>query len=75
MTDLEPWKPGDRVIVRLPDKSVTYGPRDIDVPGTVREIDLPGLPPGVAVDLDFEINGARDCYATHRELRREEGGR
>jgi hypothetical protein len=70
----EPWKPGDRVIVRLPDKSlpaVGRGSRQVDVHGTVRAIDLPGLPPGVKVDLDREINGVRDCYATHSELRPE----
>lgn len=71
----KPWQPGDRVIVRLPDKrrgsGIRGGSRDVDVHGTVREIDLPGQPPGVKVDLDREINGVRDCYATHRELRPE----
>ena len=74
MAEPEPWKPGDRVIVRLPDKSLrvgTSGRRQVDVHGTVREVDPPGLRPGVRVDLDREINGVRDCYATHRELRPE----
>lgn len=74
MTD-ESWKPGDRVIVHLPDKSLKRGRAggilEADVHGTVREIDLPGQPPGVKVDLDREINGVRDCYATHGELRPE----
>ncbi len=72
------WKPGDRVIVRLPDKNLRGkwggGFREVDVHGTVREVDLPGQPPGVKVDLDREINGVRDCYATHRELRPEVPG-
>jgi hypothetical protein len=74
MGEQKPWKPGDRVIVRLPDKSppaVGTGSRQVDVHGTVREVDLPGLTPGVKVDLDREINGVRDCYATHGELRPE----
>jgi len=65
----QPWKPGDRVIVRLPHRSTPVC--DIDVCGTVRAVDLPGLPPGVKVDLDEQVNGVRDCYATHRELRSE----
>ena len=70
------WQPGDRVIVRLPDKQRGSGirggvSRDVDVHGTVREVDLPAQPPGVKVDLDREINGVRDCYATHGELRPE----
>jgi hypothetical protein len=67
------WQPGDRVIVNLPDKSLSGkwggGFREVDVHGTVREVDLTGQPPGVKVDLDREINGVRDCYATHAELR------
>ena len=78
MPEPQPWQPGDRVIVRLPDKRRQSGirggwSRDVDVHGTVRAVDLPGRPPGVKVDLDREINGVRDCYATHRELRPEEG--
>lgn len=73
---IELWQPGDRVIVRLPDKRRGSGIRggklrEADVHGTVREVDIPGQPPGVKVDLDCEINGVRDCYATHRELRPE----
>lgn len=76
MSEPKPWKPGDRVIVRLPDKRRQPGTRggwsrDVDVHGTVREVDLPGRHPGVVVDLDREINGVRDCYATHGELRPE----
>lgn len=67
------WKPGDRVIVRLPDRSA-YRKRDVDVHGTVREVDPPGSRPGVRVDLDREVNGVRDCYATHGELRPEGTG-
>lgn len=63
------WKPGDRVIVRLPDRSA-YMKRDVDVHGTVRAVD-DGSRPGVRVDLDREVNGVRDCYATHSELRAE----
>jgi len=73
MSERQPWKPGDRVIVRLPDGGTPrgYRKREADVHGTVREVDPPGLRPGVRVDLDREINGVRDCYATHRELRPE----
>jgi len=67
----EPWKPGDRVIVRLPDRQRKH---HVDVHGTVREVDPPGLPPGVRVALDREVNGKRTCYATHSELRREVPG-
>lgn len=77
MTD-EPksWQPGDRVIVRLPDGPTPrgYRKREADVHGTVREVNPPGLPPGVRVDLDREINGVRTCYASHRELRPEAPG-
>ena len=72
MTEPKSWQPGDRVIVRLPDKSLPYG-RDADIHGTVREVDT-GSRPGVRVDLDREVNGVRDCYATHRELRPEVPG-
>ena len=41
--------------------------------GTVREVDT-GSSPGVRVDLDREVRGVRDCYATHRELRPEAPG-
>jgi hypothetical protein len=76
MTPDQRWKPGDRVVVRLPDKRRQSGlrgggSRDIDVSGTVRATDLPGQPPGVQVDLDEEVNGVRDCYATPAELRPE----
>jgi len=71
----EHWKPGDRVIVRLPGGRPTgRGRHHVDVHGTVRAVDLPGQRPGVKVDLDREINGVRDCYATHREFRREASG-
>ena len=70
----EPWKPGDRVIVRLRDGALPRARggwiRQADVHGTVRAVDLPDQPPGVKVDLDREINGVRECYATHAELRR-----
>jgi hypothetical protein len=75
--DPKSWKPGDRVIVRLPDRRLRRGGsgfREVDVHGTVREVDPPGLRPGVRVDLDREINGVRDCYATHGELRPEVPG-
>ena len=85
MPEPQPWKPGDRVIVRLPDQIERLPDgsllrrrrgtaREVDVHGTVRATDLPGQPPGVKVDLDREINGVRDCYATHRELRPEVPG-
>lgn len=75
---LEPWKPGDRVIVRLPDRSLPRGRGGhggsvavVPVHGTVRAVDEEGMPPGVRVDLDREISGVRDCYATRAELRPE----
>lgn len=72
------WKPGDRVIVRLPDRSLRRNRggaiRHADVPGTVREVDPPGQVPGVRVGLDREVNGVRDCYAAHGELRPEVAG-
>jgi len=65
------WHPGDRVIVRLPDRSLPRGQglsiRQADVHGAVRAVD----DGGVHVDLDREVNGVRTCYATHRELRPE----
>ncbi len=61
------WKPGDRVSLVLPDKSLPWG-RGVRVNGTVRAVDLPGLSRGVRIDLDREINGVRDCYATHDEI-------
>ena len=68
------WKPGDRVTVRLPDRSLPRGQggsiRQADIHGTVRAVD----DGGVCVDLDREVNGVRDCYATHRELRPEVPG-
>jgi hypothetical protein len=71
------WQPGDRVIVRLPDKSARRGRggsiSKVDVHGTVRAVDDDGGRRGVHVDLDREINGVRDCYATHAELRRPGG--
>lgn len=69
------WKPGDRVLVRLPDRNGLRGRHGSHnwFPGTVRDIDT-GSRPGVRVDLDFPVNGVSDCYATHGELRRE-GGR
>lgn len=73
MNEPRSWQPGDRVIVRLPDRSAPYG-RRVDVHGTVRAVDEPDLPPGVRVDLDREVNGVRDCYATHGELRPEVPG-
>jgi hypothetical protein len=40
------WQPGDRVKLRLPDKSraVGLGYADVLFYGTVREVDPPGLP-------------------------------
>lgn len=65
------WQPGDRVQVLL---SVRRGdrlrPSRSWVPGTVREINPPGLPPGVRVDLDYPVHGVPGCYATHSELQR-----
>jgi len=63
------WKPGDRVIVRLPSKTPVRhgGPYHMDVHGTVRDIDS-GSRSGVLVDLDEIVNGLQDCYATHGEL-------
>lgn len=68
------WQPGDRVIVRLPDRNLRQGGsgfREVDVRGTVLAVDDGGRP-GVRVALDREVNGVRECYATHSELRPEE---
>lgn len=74
MSEPKSWKPGDRVIVRLPDRSIPRGRGgaivEVDVHGTVRAVD-DGSRPGVRVDLDREVSGLGDCYATHRELRPE----
>jgi len=76
MAESKSWRPGDRVIVRLPDRTLPRGQggsiRQADVHGTVRAVDDGGRP-GVRVDLDREVSGVRDCYATHRELRPEAG--
>lgn len=76
MPEPRPWQPGDRVIVRLPDGFIPggYRKREIDTHGTVRAVDEDGMPRGVRVDLDREVNGVRDCYATHSELRPEDPG-
>jgi hypothetical protein len=74
MGEPKPWKPGDRVIVHLSKDRYGSGKRWAWFTGTVREVDPPGLRPGVRVDLDQEVNGVRDCYATHRELRPEVPG-
>lgn len=65
------WKIGDRVIVRLPDNHGDYGVRGRakDFPGTVVGVNNHDHP-GVSVHLDQRVNGVRDCYATHGELRR-----
>jgi hypothetical protein len=72
----KPWQPGDRVIVRLPSRG-GLGAKPWErwswFAGTVREVDT-GSRPGVRVDLDREVNGVRNCYATHRELRPEVPG-
>ena len=77
MPEPKSWQPGDRVIVRLPDRSLPRGQggsiRLADVHGTVRAVDDGGRP-GVRVDLDREVNGVRGCYATHSELRPEVPG-
>jgi hypothetical protein len=36
---------------------------------TVLEVDLPGLPPGVYLALDEQVNGATTAYASHTEVR------
>ena len=66
----ERWKPGDRVKLLLPDhtRKVGRGYSDAWFTGTVREVDPPGLLPGVQVDLDQPVSGVSDCYATHGEL-------
>lgn len=70
MPDQSSWHPGDRVKVSLPDRSAVRGrgSRRRWFTGTVRELDQPGLPPGVRIDLDHPVNGVRDCYAAHDEL-------
>jgi hypothetical protein len=85
MSEPKPWQPGDRVIVRLPDRSLARlrggAVREADVHGTVRTVDGgvdaladASVGSGVHVDLDREVNGRRNCYATHRELRPEVPG-
>ena len=71
MTD---WRPGDRVEVYLPNRSRPRGSGFVSqwFSGKVRVVDPPGLSPGVVVDLDREVNGVSDCYATHAELRARE---
>jgi hypothetical protein len=64
------WKPGDRVQVELPrGHTGRRGSSRAWVRGTVREVNPPGLRPGVRVDLDYPVHGVSDCYATHSELR------
>ena len=67
----ESWAAGDRVKVCLPDHDGIKGRRGRMqwFTGTVRDVDS-GSRPGVRVDLDESVNGVRDCYATHAELRR-----
>lgn len=68
---MTPWKQGDRVVIRLP-AGKPWGRaarRWIDVHGTVVDVDLPGLPPGVKVEFDNPVLGSSWCYATHEELR------
>jgi hypothetical protein len=69
------WQPGDQVRIWLPDRTRPRGSgfRSAWFTGTVREVDPPGLPPGVRVDLDEPVNGVQDCYATHTELNQESG--
>jgi hypothetical protein len=63
------WKAGDRVAVVLPYRSGVWGRyRRVRATGTVTAVDVPGLPPGVDIALDFEVGGARSCYATHEEV-------
>jgi hypothetical protein len=70
------WRPGDRVEVWLPEWDAPRkrggAPRCTWISGTVRQVDPPGLQPGVSVDLDRMVNGVQTCYATHAELRAEE---
>jgi hypothetical protein len=64
---------GDRVELVLPDRSLRRGQSRripaVTVPGTVTEVDPPGLPPGVRIALDRTVNGVDTCYATVRETR------
>ena len=63
------WKPGDRVTIILRDDARRgRGVLRVPVNGTVTAVDEEGLPPGVRVQLDRTVNGADNCYATHREL-------
>jgi hypothetical protein len=66
----ENWKSGDRVLVCLPPGRPGKLLSNSWFAGTVREVDPPGLRPGVRVDLDYPVNGVSDCYATHSELHR-----
>jgi hypothetical protein len=68
------WQPGDRVQVKLPDKKASPRGRVLWFYGTVREVDPPGMRPGVIVDLGEPVNGVTVCFATHAELKRIEAG-
>ena len=56
------WKPGDRVWVNPTMERSDW------VQATVREVDPDGRR-GVLLDLDHQIRGLSDCFATHAELR------
>ena len=53
---------------QIPQQVPRHRPVSVQATGTVTAVDEPGLPPGVRVTLDREINGVDTCYATYREL-------
>lgn len=62
------WKVGDRV-------TLCPNGRERDrVSGVITAIDEPGLPKGVRVRFDRLVRGVDNCYASHSELARIDGG-
>jgi hypothetical protein len=60
---------GTRVRLQLPEPRPSLRrPERVSVTGTVVAIDTPGLPPGVRVELDYQVGGGRRCYASYSDL-------
>lgn len=65
------WRVGDRVV--WPHREgIGRARRDVRSAGTVTDVDLPRLGPGVRVAFDNPVNGGTSCYATHDELEPEQ---
>lgn len=67
-----PYVVGDRVSLALPEGRRHC--RLVRVRGTITDVDIAGMPPGVRVQLDRTLHVGRalidHCYATHAEVRR-----